>query len=163
MRTVILALLLAATLLVAPVALADGDDGRSHSDAGRLKAAEASDDHHATDDDNETDDEDDDAGERHGSRHDNASFRENRTALMERFVEQVHALRASWLENATKIREGCHASELDHRNETKENRTAAAHCVRDGYRDWRAAHAADIKEIREALRALLESRRGEHA
>lgn len=152
MRAVILPLLLAAALLAAPVAIADGD--RSHGDAGKTRAAELRADHAPDHDDNDTED----ANETpRGKR--NASYRENHTALIDRIVESIHALRASWHENATKVREDCKAADLDHRNESKDNRTARAHCIRDGYREWRAAHTAEFKELREQIRALKDSRR----
>lgn len=162
MRTIVLPLLLAAALLSAPVALADDDDRRSERGSeGKAKAAELRPNHAPENDDgNETDD--DNAADDGPRGRRNESFRENRTALFDRVIEQLQALRASWLENATKIREDCKSDTFDHRNETKENRTARAHCIRDGYREWRAANTAEIKELREQLRALVENQRGRH-
>lgn len=60
----------------------------------------------------------------------------------------MKALLTSWLENATKVRADCHAAEKDD-NATKEERLAAAHCIRDGYK----AFFEHLRADREAARA----------
>lgn len=143
MRTLVLPLLLAAALLAAPIALAGGGEASSHADAGKAKAAE----HRA----NATADHDDDPERNRTSDRANGtaareSFAENRSALLDSFLTRLHSVRASWQENATKVREQCHAD-----NESE------PHCVRDGYRGWRAQHRAELKELRAELRALFDS------
>lgn len=162
-----LALLLAFGLLLAPLALAKGasdDDGDADEPRGRRHGGHGADDvaarnessdddanetrgagrrgaHHAdgADDENETDD-DDARGRGHAKR-----------AFRAEFVSQLAQLRASWLENATAIREACHAAEKDE-NATKEERLDRAHCIRDGYH-------AFFETLRELLRDLRASRR----
>lgn len=63
------------------------------------------------------------------------------------FLAAFRALRASWHENATAIREGCHAAEPD-ANATKEERAARAHCIRDGYKAWMTGYRAERREMR---------------
>jgi hypothetical protein len=143
MRTII-AILLASLVLVTPLALADGGPGRS--DAGKARAAEERATHASHDDA--------DPAARHAAREEAAA---NRTALFERFMTRLEAIRASWTENATKIREDCRG-DFDHEDATKDERLARAHCIRDGYADWRAEHRADLRELREELRALFSAR-----
>lgn len=136
MRTqrLLLTLALTISLLATPLALADAGKGRS---------ARA-----------EHDDDDDD---RHEDRAARENFTENRSALMERFLGRLQAMQDSWHENATAVRETCRdTTETDRANATKEEHKAWAHCVRDGYRDWRVVNRADLKELRAELRALFE-------
>lgn len=150
MRAVILPLLLAAALLAAPVALAEGSDDRRRDGESKEKAFAARAEQ-AGNDDNKS-----------ARAEERAAFRDNRTALFDRVIAQLHALRESWHENATKVREGCKSADIDHRNASKEDRTAHAHCIRDGYKAWRAAHSAEIKGLREELKLLLDARRDRH-
>lgn len=148
MRAFILPLLLAA-LLLAPVALADGNDrGRDRSDLSR-----------AHDDDH--DDDDGDGEERRNRTSDRANrsaareaWAENHTAMIDRVIAQLQSMRTSWHENATKVRDACHS--FDRANATEEQIEDHRHCVRDGYRNWRTVNRAEIKELREEMRALLE-------
>lgn len=142
MRTTRLLLTLAlAALLATPLALAE--EGKGRSDQARA--------------DQNPDHDDDRAEHRDQTRAARENFTANRSALMERFLDRLHALHGSWQENATAIRETCrNATQVDHANETKENRTAWAHCVRDGYHEWRAEKRAELKELRAELRALFE-------
>lgn len=141
MRAVILPLLLTAALVAAGAAMAGGPG--THADDGKAKAAahrgNATADHDDKPETNRTWDRENRTAARE-------SYAENRTALMETFVARLQSVRASWLENATKVREDCHAD-----NES------AKHCVRDGYRSWREAHRVEIKELRAELRALFDS------
>ena len=140
MRAVILPLLLIAALVAAGAAMAGGPG--THADDGKAKAAE----HRA----NATADHDDVDTNRTWDRENRTaareSFAENRSALLQTFLDRLHAARTSWLENATKIREDCHAD-----NES------APQCVRDGYRAWREANRGEIKDLRAQLRALFDS------
>lgn len=141
-------------LLAAPLALAGGGDhGDDASERGRAeatahKAARAN----HTDDDNDT-------REHNATREQRRAERENvtanRTAAMERFLTQLHALRESWLENATKVRETCQNATFDRANATKEQREDNAHCIRDGYADWRETYRAELRELRAQLKELL--------
>ena len=145
MRTVILAFLLVG-LLAAPVALAGGPG--SHGDEGKAKAAaQRASAANATADDERRADARHASAERENRTLARERFAENRSVLAESFVSRLHAARASWLENATAVREACHAAEGDN----------ASHCIRNGYRAWRAEHRAEMKELRAELRALLES------
>lgn len=164
MRTpTILVILLAGFLLAAPLVLAEGGRGDEHRQAADDHRAESSDDDaNETSDDNETDDDnetgDDESGESHGlSAESRAAWRENHTALIDSMIAQLQALRESWKENATAIREGCHTADLDHKNATHDERVSHAQCIRERYSEWRADHRADLKELREQLRALAES------
>lgn len=132
-------------LLAAPAVLADGEggadtaaDAKGKAAGKRAAAAETADDGNGT----------------------------KRPAHVAALVERMAALRASWHEGATKVREDCRAQALDD-NATKEERLAYAHCIRDGYRELRAAHHADIRAARAdwkaALDAWKESRRAERA
>lgn len=160
MRTVLLGATLALLLVLAPLALADGEDGRTKAEKHRAEAqtrhAEA-----------ETNDTDDDANEtaRAGHASARASARENRSTAREAFLSGLADLRASWHENATAIRDGCRSSEFDRENATKEQKTEWAHCIQDGYASWRESHRAEIKDLREQLRELLRSfhLHGKHA
>ena len=174
--TKLLALLLAMTLFVVPAALADDgdDDDDASDDAGGSHRSERSQGHGPRDnesDDNETDDdadaededEDDDADDNaHDGRNETRAaereaFRAEHKALVHAFVAALKDLHASWHENATAIREGCHSADLDHKNASKEDRTEHAQCVKDGYAAWRAERRADLKELREELRELVDS------
>lgn len=77
-----------------------------------------------------------------------------RAAAMETFLAKLHALRASWLDNATKVREACHAQDAGD-NMTKEQREARAHCIRDGYAGWREQSRAQMRDLRAQLRAMF--------
>lgn len=150
MRNILIALMLALTLLAAPVALASRGEDRHE----KREAAQAEhDDGPREDDDNET----------HGeARHKNATarqeWRENftarRTAAWDAFHAKVTLMRASWIENATRIREACHV-ETPTQNATEEDRKADAHCVRDGYREWRADNRADMRILHKELNELF--------
>lgn len=170
MRT-LLAILFVALLVAAPLAIAErgSDKSRADDDDRRHRGAEIA---SNESDDNETEDEsedesDDDAnatrrhrdgrGDSDARRADAESVKANRTAILDGILERLHALRASWLENATAIRESCHAQTLDD-NATQEDRTAASHCIRDGYAEWRAERRAEMKELRAELRALFDHR-----
>jgi len=149
MRAVILPLLLAFTLAVAPAVMAaGGEEGKAKAQAAKAAGAERR--------ENATAHEDaDKSAERANRTAARESFAENRSALLETFLAGLHAKRASWHENATRVREACHNATFDAPNATKEQREERAHCIRDGYSAWRAEHHADMKELREQMRALL--------
>lgn len=171
MRT-LLAILLVTLLVAAPLAIAERGSEKSRADDDhRHRGAEIA---SNESDDNETEDEseddaDDDANVTHqhrgrdgradadARRADAEGVKANRSALLDGIVARLHALRASWLENATAIREACHAQTVDE-NATQEDRTADSHCIRDGYAEWRAERRAEIKELRAELRALFDHR-----
>jgi gas vesicle protein len=157
MRT-ILAILLMALLLAAPLAAADREDGRS---SGKRQDDDARENRTAALRVNKTDDD----HERRGPRDANATanWTANRTALFDRIMDRLASLRESWTENATKVREACHAKQIDHANASKDNRTALAHCIRDGYAKWRSENRAEMKELRAELAALLGDRRAKHS
>ncbi|HUR68057.1 MAG TPA: hypothetical protein VM370_02340 [Candidatus Thermoplasmatota archaeon] len=191
MRTnTLLAILLAIFLLAVPVALATGDHGGSR---GR-SSAHATDTDADDDGANETDDDADDADEDEGAHADEGDDNDDasdapsekrlaakdardarssaragpaseRRALIQDFLESLHAIRASWHENATAIREACHSDDsFDHANATKDERTARAHCIRDGFSEWRAERRADLKELRAELREIMGGfGKGKHA
>ena len=140
MRAVILPLLLTAVLVAAGAAVAGGP--RTHADDGKATAAAHRGNATADHDDGETNR----TWDRENRTAARESFAENRTALMETFVARLQSVRASWLENATKVREDCHVDD-----------ESAKHCVRDGYRSWREAHRVEMKELRAELRALFDS------
>lgn len=85
------------------------------------------------------------ASERHAERAEKTS-KEKAGKGAPQFLAAFHALRDSWHENATAIREACHAVEKD-ANATKEERKAGAHCIRDGYKAWFASYRAERREM----------------
>lgn len=156
MRRILPILLVSFALLAAPVALADGDDtphaGKGKSDDARAAAATHRANESEHDDDNESAD---DRGRKLDANR--TAWRENHSAMIEGFVAQLKALQTSWHENATKVRESCKSATFDKENATRAERLARAHCIKDGYAAWRAEHRADIKELRDEMRALFES------
>lgn len=117
-----LALILAGLLLV-PTALADSG---GHAKARSARAAEDDHGHHNEDEKKE--------------------LRHNETRW-DAWHARVKALFASWHENASAIRERCHAVEKPD-NATREQRQAWAHCVRDGYKSFFDHLRADLKQAR---------------
>lgn len=69
------------------------------------------------------------------------------------FLARLKALRVSWLENASAVREACHAAEKGE-NVSKEERLSWAHCIRDAFSLWRAEHRVERRETRDEARAL---------
>lgn len=145
MRSILLATLMAALLVATPVALADDDDDNDRRADRREK----------------WDDRRDAAEERREAR---ASHRaaddENRSALFASFKENMTILHEAWRADSAAIREACKA--LLPENATKAERKEAAHCVRDGYREWRALHREDIHALRDAFKSLMQFGRGHH-
>lgn len=143
-----IAILLALALLAAPLALARGgaDDGERAGKA-KERAAEAKDKaaearSHARDDagnktrDNKTDD----------------AQKEGRRAALDAFMDYFAALRNAWKDNATAIREACHAAEPAD-NASKEERKSWAHCIRDGYKAFFEAMKLERKALKEEWKA----------
>lgn len=135
MRRTLLVGLLAIGLLATPFALADGAD---RSGKGKAIASERSDRAlNATDDDHRSNRSDDDA----------------KPAWVAAFQARLRELRASWLENATAMREECRAAEKPGENATKEERREWAHCIKDAYKAWFDVLRAEKREAKDARHA----------
>lgn len=123
-----LALLIIAGLTLAPLAAAEGghDAPRRHADARHA--------HH----DNETNDSNETRkdGEKRGN-----------SERFEAFRAAMAAFRQSWHENATKVREACHAQAPLADNATRAEHKAWAHCIHDGYHALFSQMRAERKEI----------------
>lgn len=144
-----LACLLLIAVLAAPLALADGAE-RARADKARAD--------HAPDADDAADDARSNRTESRRERAHpwgDANATANQTARVEAFIAEVRAMHAAWGENATKVRDACKAQQIDKENATKEQRGAFAHCIRDGYAEWRAEHRASLKALREEMHALF--------
>lgn len=138
MRRTLLVGLLAIGLLATPFALADGAD---HSGKGKAIASERSNRTlNATHDDD-------------GPRSGDHSDEDGKPAWVGAFQARLRELRASWLENATAIREECHAAEKPGENATKEERREWAHCIRDAYKAWFDILRAERREAKDARHA----------
>lgn len=137
MRRTLLVGILAIGLLATPFALADGGN---HSGKGKAIASERS---------NRTLNATDDDDHRSGNRSDDDA----KPAWVAAFQARLRDLRASWLENATAIREECHAAEKPGENATKEERRAWAHCIRDAYKAWFDVLRAEKREAKDARHA----------
>src|SRR5687767_11761392 len=122
MRTTILACILASGLLAVPLAALADDGPNDHANEAGLAHAQGkgrSGNHtNETDDDNATG-----KGRNHTAR----------AAAHDAFLAALKAARASWMENASKVRETCHAAEApEHgKNASRDARGAWAHCIRD--------------------------------
>jgi hypothetical protein len=112
--------LLIAGLLLLPVAAAAGPNSHAPD-----KAREAVDSHG-----------DPDAASDHATGHGAPTW-----------VASLRTLLSSWHENASAIRERCHAAEKTD-NATQEQQTSWAHCIRDGYKGFLEAFRADLKQAR---------------
>lgn len=135
MRRTLLVGLLAIGLLATPFALAEGAD---RSGKGKAIASEGSDRAlNATDDDHRSNRSDDDA----------------KPAWVAAFQARLRELRASWLENATAMREECRAAEKPGENATKEERREWAHCIKDAYKAWFDVLRAEKREAKDARHA----------
>lgn len=138
MRAHIFAALALTALILAPAAVVahDGraDDARAAAEE-RKAAAHANGTRNETRDDNDT--------------------RDGRPAAVAAFHAALRALHASWHENMTQAREGCHAQTLDKENATRADRVAHAHCVRDAHKALHAAYRADLRELRAEMRAAM--------
>lgn len=171
MRT-LLAILFVALLAAAPLAIAErgSDKARGHAsdDRAELEAeANHADDDNETDENETEDDADDDANATHqhrardgraeseARRAEAEGLHANRSALVESFVARLQSFRTSWLENASAVREACHAQAPDG-NASDDEHASAAHCVRDGYAEWRAERRAELKELRLELLSLFQ-------
>lgn len=152
MRRFPLAILMVLTLLVASAAtvLAAGGGAGSdeHAEKGRARADEARSGEAGAAAANASGEESAHAARSHARGGDDAT---GRPAAVTQFLDRLRALRASWLENATAIRAECRADaeDADRANSTKEERLAYAHCIRDGYRAWRVAWVAEMRELRD--------------
>lgn len=87
-----------------------------------------------------------------------AEFRANRTAALADYHDAINATRASFLENKTRVIDGCRAA----RNASADdNNSAFAKCVSDGLRPLieaaREAHADAREELRERLVSARET------
>lgn len=69
-------------------------------------------------------------------------FHENRTRILQEYNATLHAIRASFLENKTKVLDDCAAK----RNETSGN--ATAQCVKDGLKPLIEQARAGMKDAR---------------
>ena len=136
MRRTLTACILALGLLATPLALADADpaSAKGQAKAAAAKAARDNRTHNGTDDDNRT--RGNDTGEK--------------PSWVAAFQARLKALRESWQENASAIRETCHAAQKPADNASKETRLAWAHCIRDGYKAWLDEMRAERKEARMA-------------
>lgn len=137
MRRTLIVCILTLGLLAVPFALAEEDapSAKGREKAAAAKALRANHTDNETDDDNETSD--------HNETH-------AKPAWVSAFQATMKALRTSWLENASAIRESCHAAEKPGNNSTKDARTSWAHCIRDGYKSFLEQLRADRKEARMA-------------
>ncbi|HEX2021185.1 MAG TPA: hypothetical protein VHH36_00610 [Candidatus Thermoplasmatota archaeon] len=142
-------LLTIAVMIVAGVAIAGGPS--EHASKGQEKAAEMRAAHNATG--NDSDDNDTRGKPANRTRDDNGT----RPAAVAAYWAALKEIRASWHENATKVREDCRAQAFDHANSTRDARVAHAHCVRDGYKALRVAYAAKLEAARDAFRAAMAS------
>lgn len=151
MRPIILASIVALMLLLTPTAFATGDD---HKVKGKQASEAAKADRHK-------DTEDAPAARAEARRGESETA--NRTAAIDRLLEQVRALRASWKENASAAREACHAAAYDAENGTKETRAKWAHCIRDAYKAWRDANRGEMRELKEEMRQTARDMRDARA
>lgn len=142
MRRNLLAILILALLLLAPLAAAAKGSGRedaqAHADSMRGRGA----------DDNETRD-------------------ENRTrggfgAFVQGFLERWHALRESFHAKAADVREACRGDDVDRANMTGDEKRAWAHCVRDGMQELRNDWKMKRVELRDEWRAAHDEWRASH-
>ena len=140
MRRTLIVCLLTLGLLATPFALAQADGA---SDKGQAKAAAAkaarenrTNNHTANHTGNHTRDGDNDTGEK--------------PAWVAAFQARFKALREAWKENASEIREKCHAAEKPANNSSKDARLSWAHCIKDGYKTFLQDLRAERKEARMA-------------
>lgn len=87
-----------------------------------------------------------DSGERGGDADASEGKRHNATAFAT-WRATLKSLLASWHENASAIRERCHAAEKPD-NATGNETKAWAHCIRDGYKAFLEGLRADLKQAR---------------
>jgi hypothetical protein len=81
-----------------------------------------------------------------------SSFQENRSAALKLYRDTLDGIRASFLENKTKVIDGCRAE----RNATKGNGTEGdQHCVRDGLKPLIEKAHADIRAAQDKLHDTL--------
>ena len=131
MRRTLLVCVLTLGLLAVPLALAqaDGPSAKGEAKAAAAKAAR----------ENRT------ANATHNKTHDDNGTHEGKPAWVSTFQAAMKALRESWKENASAIREECHAAAKPANDSGKDARLSWAQCVRDGYKAWfehaRAARA----------------------
>ena len=139
MRRTLIVCLLTLGLLATPLALADGDaaPGNGHGKA----VAKAARDNRT---DNHTGNHSDKGNHTHGN--DTA----DKPAWVAAFQARLKALRDSWRENASEVRETCHAAAKPANNSSKDARLAWAHCIRDGYKAFLEEWRAERKEARMA-------------
>lgn len=151
MRTIasLTALMLALLVVAAPLALAGAEDraAKGKEKAEDAKAADAKAAHAKTRGHGNLTAEDDDG---------NDTRKEKRAGLLDAFRARMAEWRASWKENATAIREACHAAAPDADNATKEERKSRAHCIRDGYHQLFAMMKLERKAWKDERKALHE-------
>lgn len=135
MRRTLIVCLLTLGLLATPLALADGESAsaKGKERAAAAKAARDNRTHNGTG--NHTADNATDGG---------------KPSWVSSFQAALKAIRESWHENATEIRETCHAAAKPANNSSKDARLSWAHCVRDGYKAWFDQMRVERKEARMA-------------
>lgn len=144
MRRTLIVAILALGLLATPLALAQSDapSAKGEAKAAAAKAARENRTHNATH-----------GNGTHNKTHDGNDTHDGKPAWVASFQAVLKAWRESWSENASAIREKCHAAEKPADNASKEARLAWAKCVHDGYKTWfekaRAARA-DARMARDA-------------
>ena len=136
MRRTLIAALLVLGLLATPLALAQADAPSAKGEA-KAAAAKAARDNRTA---NATH-----GNASHNKTHDGNDTHEGKPAWVSTFQAALKAIRESWKENASAIREECHAAEKPANNSSKDARLSWAQCIRDGYKTWfehaRAARA----------------------
>ncbi len=153
--TILLSTSLAIGLVAAPLAFAErpeaaGDRGRRGDAPGNAAG-------HA----NATDDRAAENAEARAAREGAvASMRENRSAAGEDFRTRHAEVRASFLENKSRVIDECRRdASPPGGNATDDERRAFAHCVKDGLAPVKATARADFSAAREAFKARMASLR----
>lgn len=136
MRRTLTACILAFGLLATPLALADADapSGKGRGKAEAAKAARENRTHNWTGN--------------HTGDHARGNDTDDKPSWVEAFQARLRELREAWRENASEIREKCHAAPQPANDSHKDARRAWAHCVRDGYKAFLEELRAERKEAR---------------
>jgi len=94
------------------------------------------------------------------------AFHENRTAAIREYNATLHAIRASYLENKTKVIDGCrnatavgHPKPANMSNASKEEKLAFAHCVKDGLAPLKLSARENMTEARESFQEKMREAR----
>lgn len=143
-RTTIIACILALGLLATPLALADGDASMKGKAVASSHAKRG----------NATDDRDSNLTKNETS---------EKPAFILAFQLRMRELRESWRENASEIRESCHAMEKPGENATKDDRLAKAQCIKEGYAAWFKTLRAERKEAKLEMKEQRQAARDRDA